>query len=544
MSQTIPEPVPSSQGNSAPGHSPAEADLTHRAFLANLRHELRTPINAIIGYSEMLMEDAADRQDERLGADLDKIHTAGTLLLNRVNEILDPARIQAGELGTDMEAFGANLRYELRTPLSAVIGYTEMLLEEVQDRGEAEMLDDLEKIHTASERFLAFINDIVNLSTARAEQVDLTPENAAAAAMVEDVVKTIQPLEDEEMALLPSEHGAILVVDDNEINRDVLSRRLARQGHTVSTAANGREALARIKQDKYDLVLLDLMMPEMNGYQVLEYLKGDPLLRELPVIMISALDEIDSVVRCIEMGAEDYLPKPFNPVLLKARIGASLEKKRLRDRQRELFGKFATKEVADELLKHGFSLGGKMVDATAMFSDIRSFTTITESQPPEITIELLNGYFRHMIDAIGSEGGIVNQIVGDGLMAIFGAPIPHADHRDRAVRAALKMLTRITDFNREQMERRQVQIRIGIGIASGQVIAGFTGTEARATYTCVGDTVNLAARLESHTKVVGKPILVDEATRSGLRGDYAIQPEGSVQLKGKTVPVQVHSVSG
>jgi class 3 adenylate cyclase len=128
-------------------------------------------------------------------------------------------------------------------------------------------------------------------------------------------------------------------------------------------------------------------------------------------------------------------------------------------------------------------------------------------------------------------------------MAIFGAPVSQPDHRDRAVRAALKMLSRITDFNREQLERHQVQIRIGIGIASGQVIAGFTGTLARATYTCVGDTVNLAARLESHTKVVGKPLLIDEDTRAGLETNFPIHEEGSVQLKGKTHPVQIYSVS-
>ncbi|MGE5262459.1 MAG: response regulator [Acidobacteriota bacterium] len=538
MTLGVPDSVPLSQA-----HPDRADDLTQRAFLANLRHELRTPINAIIGYSEMLMEDAAEHHDDRLGADLEKIHTGGTQLLDRVNEILDPVKIQSSELGTDMQAFGANLRYELRTPLSAVMGYTGILLEDLQGSGNQEMVADLQKIQAASERFLAFMNDIVNLSMATAEHIPPTPENAAAAAMVQDVVRSIQPLTRADEALMPPEHGAILVVDDDEINRDVLSRRLERQGHTVATAANGRQALEMVLEGRYDLILLDLMMPEMNGYQVLKHLKADPALRELPVIMISALDEIDSVVRCIELGAEDYLPKPFNPVLLQARIGASLEKKRLRDRQRELFGQFATKEVADELLNHGFSLGGKMVEATAMFSDIRSFTTITESQPPDMTIELLNGYFSHMIQAIGSEGGIVNQIVGDGLMAIFGAPVSQPDHRDRAVRAALKMLSRITDFNREQLERHQVQIRIGIGIASGQVIAGFTGTLARATYTCVGDTVNLAARLESHTKVVGKPLLIDEDTRAGLESHFPIHEEGSVQLKGKTHPVQVYSVS-
>ncbi|MBI5033150.1 MAG: response regulator [Chloroflexi bacterium] len=513
-------------------------EQNQRAFLANLRHELRTPINAILGYSEMLIEDAQDQQDQRLCAELEKIRAAGTLLLTCVNETLDANKIGAGKFDADLETFAANFRYALRTPLSSVIGYAEMLLEDAEVQNRESLRGDLEKIHAASERFLAFINDIANFPTTQKQQPAI--DRTEAAAIIQDVVSTIQPIADDKETNI--ERGSVLVVDDNDINRDVLTRRLTRQGHTVATANNGRHALDLIAREKFDLILLDLMMPEMNGFQVLEHLKADPNLREIPVLMISALDEIDSVVRCIEMGAEDYLPKPFNPVLLKARIGACLEKKRLRDRQRELFGKFATKEVADELITHGFSLGGKLVHATAMFSDIRSFTTIAESQTPAKTIELLNGYFSHMIDAIGKEGGIVNQMVGDGLMAIFGAPLPHDDHRERAVRAALNMLDRINDFNRAYASDPATRIRIGIGIASGEVIAGFTGTEARATYTCVGDTVNLAARLESHTKVVGKPILIDEATKLGLSDGFPIAEEGTVQLKGKTVPVHVYSV--
>jgi len=258
--------------------------------------------------------------------------------------------------------------------------------------------------------------------------------------------------------------------------------------------------------------------------------------------MISALDELDSIVRCIQMGAEDYLPKPFNPTLLQARIDASLEKKRFRDWQRELFHKFTTKEVADELFAHGFALGGRLVEATVMFCDIRSFTTIAESLPPDETIALLNGYFAYMMSAIETEGGIVNQIVGDGLMAIFGAPLPRDDHRERAVRAALTMLERVELFNQEQAAAKRTPIRTGIGIASGEMVAGYTGTEMRATYTCIGDTVNLAARLESHTKLARQPILIDARTRAGLPDSIRVAEQGPVQLTGKTQAVQVFAV--
>ena len=336
--------------------------------------------------------------------------------------------------------------------------------------------------------------------------------------------------------------GHLLVVDDNKVNRLLLGRNLEQQGHTIAFAENGRQALEMLRTRPFDLVILDVLMPDLDGYQVLEQIASDQQLRNIPVIMASSLDELDSVVKCIEMGAEDYLTKPVNPVLLRARIGASLEKKRLRDQQRALIRKFATEDVADDLEKSGFALGGKYVEATAMFSDIRSFTTIAESQPPADTIELLNTYYALMFEAITGHGGMVNQMVGDGLMAIFGAPLPREDHRLRAVHAALEMIELIDLFNADQTAQHKLPIRIGIGIASGQVIAGYTGTSQRATYTCVGDTVNLAARLESHTKLVGKPILIDEHTHEGLDPSLKTDEEEPVQLKGKTYSVRIFSV--
>ena len=213
---------------------------------------------------------------------------------------------------------------------------------------------------------------------------------------------------------------------------------LEQLGHRVAFAENGRQALDLLRGRPVDLVLLDIEMPEMNGYETLEALRADASLRDIPVVMMSSVDEVDSVARCVEMGAEDYLFKPVNVVLLRARVAASLEKKRLRDQQRELFRKFATTEVAEELLTTGFALGGKYVDATVMFSDIRSFTRLVESRGPAETIELLNAFYTLMFDAIGSQGGIVNQMVGDGLMALFGAPLPRTDHALRAVRAAVE----------------------------------------------------------------------------------------------------------
>ena len=339
------------------------------------------------------------------------------------------------------------------------------------------------------------------------------------------------------------EPGQMLVVDDNRVNRLLLTRALEQNGHHVSNAENGKVAMDMLRSRPFDVLLLDIDMPEMNGFEVLEALLKDNELRDLPVIMTSASDELDRVVKCIEMGAEDYLVKPLNPILLRARVNASLEKKRLRDEQRKLFRTFATPEVAEQLLREGFSLGGKHITASIMFTDIRSFTTLSENQDPGETIEMLNDYFALMFDAITGNNGTVNQMEGDGLMAIFGAPVYHKDHREQAVMAALEMIELLKTFNEQRTQQKKDEIKIGIGIATGNVIAGYTGTQHRATYTCVGDTVNLAARIESHTKVAGRPILIDQNTREGLPKQVVIEDLGEVMFKGKQQAIKVYAVN-
>ena len=270
---------------------------------------------------------------------------------------------------------------------------------------------------------------------------------------------------------------------------------------------------------------------------------ADLQLRDLPVIVTSSLEGVAHVARCIELGADDYLPKPVNAVLLKARINSSLEKKRLRDQQKELVRRFATSEVAEDLQRSGFALGGKRIAGTVMFCDIRGFTSITEAQTPEETIELLNTFYTLMFDAITGCGGVVNQMVGDGLMSIFGAPLPLADPCSSAVRAAREMIELIELLNVERAAGSKAALRIGIGIATGDMIAGYTGTHSRATYTCIGDAVNLAARLEAYTKEAGRPILIDGDTAAGLDGAQALESLGGVQLKGKALPVSVFAVA-
>ena len=341
----------------------------------------------------------------------------------------------------------------------------------------------------------------------------------------------------------PRGGARLLVADDNKVNRLLLTRSLELQGHRVASAGNGRVALDMLRGEAFDLLLLDMEMPELDGFQVLEQMAGDARLRDVPVIVTSSLEGVASIARCIELGADDYLHKPVNAVLLKARVDSSLEKKRLRDQQRELVRRFATSEVAQDLEQSGFALGGRHVHGSVMFCDIRGFTAMVETQPPEETIELLNTYYTLMFDAISGAGGVVNQMIGDGLMAIFGAPLPLAEPGLSAVRAALDMMELIELFNLERTAAAKAPIAIGIGIASGEMVAGYTGTQARATYTCIGDTVNLASRLEAHTKLAGRAILIDGATRGALPERLRVEPLGAVQLKGKAAAVEVYAVA-
>ena len=339
---------------------------------------------------------------------------------------------------------------------------------------------------------------------------------------------------------------SVLIIDDDPVNRMLMSKFMQREGCQTQEVADGATACRLILEKPFDMILLDIEMPEMNGFDVLQRIKSNKDTATIPVVMVSGLEDTQSVIKAIELGADDYVTKPVSRTLLRARTNAILERKRLHDieqnRVRSIFSRFVPEEVADELLRGGeTSIAGKEIFATVLFSDIRSFTPWAEQNSPEAVIRVLNEYLSSMTDVILDHGGTLVCYMGDGIMALFGAPVENESHADLALAAARAMTHEaVPEFNSWMISEGFEQgFTVGIGLHSGPVMSGTVGTERRLEYTAVGDTVNTASRLEQMTKETEAAIALSGETRSRLRSVVGLHGIGEIQLRGKSHPIDV-----
>jgi adenylate cyclase len=519
------------------------------ADLARLRHELRTPLNHIIGYSEMLLEEVGEKDRVALSGGLRRIHEDGKRLLALITEFLSPAQEDTG--APDL----ASIRAALTSPLERIIACTERLKKEAQQGSATDLLPDIDRICSAAARLLA-VADHGGIPFAAGSRADRPGGRETGAT--------------EDPSRLSGDEGVILVVDDDQSNREMLARRLAREGHHVHAAADGPAALDLLKAQPIDLVLLDVMMPGMDGYEVLRRLKSDPALREVPVLMISALDELDSVVRCVQLGAEDYLPKPFDPVLLRARIGACLEKKRLRDQearhlselsewnrtleqrvqeqvsQVERLGRlkrFFSPQLAELILAGGADdpLKSHRRQVTVVFLDLRGFTAFAETAEPEEVMTVLREYHAEMGKLILEHEGTLERFTGDGMMIFFNDPVPVPNPAERAIRMAVAMRERVNELS-AAWRKRGYDLALGVGIAEGYATIGAIGFEGRWDYGAIGTVTNLAARLCGEAK--GGQILVTSRVAGALEDLIECEGVGALPLKGLLKPVSTFHVRG
>jgi adenylate cyclase len=585
-------PLPRVDAPAPPGAPPPPSALVAPALdaLRALRHELRSPLNHVIGYAELLLEEAEERGLAALVPALEAMRADGVRALRLVNELLASEPPGADPPNT------AAARAALSALLDQITHGSAALQQQAAARGQDEAALDLQRIDLAAAHLRALLHERFTLAPpplppARATppipaasvrpSVGATPDRPTASTPSTAFAASGTPsaLSPEVAAgtAAPLAPGRLLVVDDNAGNRDMLARRLERLGYAVTLAENGRQALGLLQAQPVDLVLLDVMMPELDGYEVLAARQQDPTLRDVPVIMLSALDELDSVVRCIALGAEDYLPKPFDPVLLRARIGACLEKKRLRDQEKAHLGiieaqaaelaawnrtlearvqaqveelervgrlrRFLSPQVAEVIVAAGDErlLESHRREITVVFADLRGFTAFAGAASPDAVMGVLREYHAAMGALIFEHEGTLEHFAGDGLMVFFNDPLPCPDPPARAVRMAVAMRARVAALA-EGWRQRGHALGFGVGIAVGEATLGRIGFEGRFDYGAIGTVTNLASRLCD--QAAAGQILVSDRVHAAVADLATIDPLGPLPLKGFAAPVPTYHVVG
>lgn len=350
----------------------------------------------------------------------------------------------------------------------------------------------------------------------------------------------------------------ILAVDDDALNRGVIERIVARKGHTVVLASSGKEALQKVEAESFDLVLLDIMMPEVDGVEVLKGIRQKFSMSALPVIMVSALDDSDKVVELLDLGANDYVTKPIDAPILQARVKTQLEvvtqhrkiKALSEDAKRRnklllnLFGRYVTEDVARNLVSspRASKIGSELQEVTLLFADIRGFSDLSERLAPEKVVTMLNNFYDVMFGVVEKYHGTIDKLMGDEVLVTFGVPRTRDNDTERALACALAMQLAVEQVNERNAEQRLPAIRVGIGVNTGEVMVGNVGSEKHASYSVIGKEVNLTASIEAQAE--GGEILISESTFMG--GGLKVWVDGKRELhpKGFAHGVMVYRLTG
>lgn len=497
----------------------------HQATRA-ARLKLRTPLHQIVSYAELISEE--ERGDAMCGA----VHTLRAVC----NNILDQIRAGFDTAGITRKEDQESLCHVLLAECAPLRDVVASLRAMAGASNSDDLRRDVEKIAFAAKAFEEELEKGM-LSRENEEQTSTDPAR-------NQPIAPGQPSAESLIAKIEYK-GLLLVVDDDEGNRDLLSRRLLRDGYEVMFAESGKHALRILRRYEFDLVLLDIMMPEMDGTAVLEEMKRQPAFSNIPIIMISAVDDIETIAHCIERGADDYLLKPFNAILLRARIAALFDRKReldARERRRveleevllenkhqreqaeKLLLNILPPLVAHELQECGSVRPMYFEDVSIVFADIAGFTRSAGMMPADELVEALNDYFTACDEIVSRYGLEKLKTIGDCYMFAGGIPERCPSHPIDSIMAALEMLRameRLTASGRVDWQLR-------VGIHNGPVIAGVVGTHKFA-FDIWGESVNLAKRIES----AGAPgrINLSASSHARIKDFFACEQRGSVRIK-------------
>lgn len=338
--------------------------------------------------------------------------------------------------------------------------------------------------------------------------------------------------------------GVILIVDDNKNNRDDMARLLQPAGHSLHFAEDGVEAIEKIENSLFDAVLLDIEMPKMDGFEVLANLRESGHLRQTPVIVVTGLDSDQEAARCIEIGAEDFITRPFTThTLLFARLNASLEKKRLRE---QLLEQHFTPELARELARNPdpMKMPARQEEVSILFCDIRGFSTISEQLGPTQTVDWLSSVMGEFSTIVIDHGGVLVDYTGDEVMAMWGAPTHQPNHAELACSAALAILESLIALNEKWQPIVGAETRVGIGVNTGSALVGNIGTHRKFKYGPLGTCVNLASRVQGATKYLKTSLLITGNTAKHLPETYRCRRLCQVKVVNISEPVDLYELHG
>lgn len=492
------------------------SQIHRKALLIGIAQRLSGPAEAIAGFQDIVLEELRKTGPREALDDALKVQSAARDLLARV------AAIKTGEAQT---ADKNRLRHDLRTPVNAILGYSELIVEDFGARIAPSVLADIRTVIGECAILVGQIDKVLDPAPASAQ----TGIDSLAATSLEETLSAAHHGRD---ALT----GRILVVDDTAQNRDLLRRQLVRHGHEVITAASAAEALELSEREDFDLALVDILMPDINGIELLSRLKAQTAWRRIPVIMVSGLDDIHAVTRCIEAGAEDYLEKPVDQVLLDSRVRACLEKRHWQLREQEYVARIEYERDRADALLHAMLpapvirrlrsgeevIADRFEAATVVFADIVDFTPMAARIPPAELVQRLSEMFLIFDDIAEAHGIEKIKTIGDAYMAACGVPEAREDHAPRAFGFARDLIRATTGPGHD--------LTIRVGLHSGPVIAGLVG-RTRFVYDIWGETVNLASRLEA-SGAPGRIHISDAACRV-LVDQFVAEPEARTRtLKG------------
>lgn len=424
-----------------------------------------------------------------------------------------------------------HVRPELNKPLNRLIARCELFLERARSQNDVDTMLEIQKILSTAK----YLHSMVNTSEQmRHAKVELELGHQAQSGMAGDA--TGNPMQDSSLG----ECGSLLVVDRDAKLLRTLKFILEEQGHAVTTAKSGEEALAVLHTGEFDLVLTDITLAEMSGLQLLDIMKADMLWREIPVIILSGLVEANTAARCVQAGAEDYLAKPVDPVLLQARVTTCLEKKRLRQLEQGYLSQLQVEQekserlllnilpgpIAERLKAGESTIADHFPAVTVLFADIAGFTRLAAQISPVELVKSLNEIFS-TFDRLAEKHGLEKiKTIGDAYMIVGGLPMPRLDHAEAVANMALEMQEAIQHFNAV----RGMKLSIRIGMHSGPVVAGVIG-QKKFSYDLWGDTVNTAHRMEAYGQV--GQIQVTETTFQALQNKFTFSKRGKIEVKGK-----------